>query len=272
MRHCTVLTTGANSGVGLATVLELAARGHRSLGTVRSEAKAEAVAHAAAERGVSVETLLLDVTDAQACAEAIETVRPDALVNNAGYALFGALECVPDAEARALLETLVLAPMRLARLAIPYMRDRGWGRIVNVSSLFGLTAAPPLGWYVAAKHAIEGLSDVLRMEVARDGIDVVLVEPGGVRSSMLEDAARDAGRFGNGHYDALYRTVIDQLRRTDFLRSEPGSSARVIADAIAARQPRSRYLVGLDAQLIARLAPVVPDWMRDRVTRLVEGL
>ena len=152
------------------------------------------------------------------------------------------------------------------------MRDRGFGRIVNVSSLFGRMAAPPLGWYAAAKHALEALSDVLRMELARDGIDVVVIEPGGVRSGMLEAAAERVNGDGNERYDAAHRTAIEGIRRTDFLRAAPESVAQVIADAVGARWPRRRYLVGADAQLIARLTPVVPDWMRDRVTRLVQGL
>ncbi|MET1001868.1 MAG: SDR family NAD(P)-dependent oxidoreductase, partial [Acidimicrobiia bacterium] len=178
----TAITTGANSGIGLATVLELARRGFRSVGTVRSEAKGRVVDDAARELDLEVETVLLDVTDAEGCARVIEDYKPYALVNNAGYSITGSIEDVTDAEARAAFETMVLAPMRLARLAIPHMRDRNGGRIVNVSSIYGRTSTPLTGWYQGAKHALEGLSDALRMEVARDGIRVILVEPGGFRT------------------------------------------------------------------------------------------
>ena len=174
----TVLTTGANSGIGLATVLELARRGFRSVGSVRSEEKARALERAAAEAGVEVGTVLLDVTDASRCARVIDELRPWGLVNNAGYSLNGAVEDVSDEEARHLLETMVLAPMRLARLALAHMRDAGGGRIVNVSSIYGRTTTPLTGWYQGAKHALEAVSDALRVEVAGDGIGVILIEPG----------------------------------------------------------------------------------------------
>ena len=176
-----VLTTGANSGIGLATAIEVAKRGFRSIGSVRSREKAEVVEAAAAEAGVEVETVLLDVTDADACARVLSTLRLYGLVNNAGYGLTAAIEDVTDDEAHHLLETMVFAPMRLARLALPNMRAEGGGRIVNVSSIVGVTTSPLTGWYAAAKHALEALSDSLRMELAGAGVKVVLVEPGGSR-------------------------------------------------------------------------------------------
>jgi NAD(P)-dependent dehydrogenase (short-subunit alcohol dehydrogenase family) len=272
MRPQTVLTTGASSGIGLATVLEVAAAGHRSIATVRSDAKAETVARAAEERGVEVETRQLDVTDADRCAAVIADVRPDVLVNNAGRALFGAVECVPEEDVRALFETLLFGPVRLARLALPHMRERGRGRVIFMSSLFGRVSAPPLGWYASAKHAIEGVADALRMEVARDGIDVVVIEPGGVRSSLLEDAARESARYESDRYARAHERAREGLRWTDFLRAEPRSVARVVVRAIDARSPEARYLVGYDAQIIGRLSPMLPDWLTDRVTRAVQGL
>src|SRR6266403_1349196 len=141
----TVLITGANSGIGLATAIELGRRGFRSVWSVRSAAKAKAVAAAAAQAGVEVETVLLDVTDAAGSARVIDGLRPWGLVNNAGYSATGAIEDVSDDEARLLLETMVVAPMRLARLALPYMRAAGGGRIVNISSIYGRTTPPLMG-------------------------------------------------------------------------------------------------------------------------------
>src|SRR3954451_3468383 len=162
----TVLTTGANSGIGLACALEIARKGYRSIGSVRSEAKADAVHKAAADAGVQVETVLLDVTDAARCAAVIDEIGPlYGLVNNAGYGVTGAVEDVSDDEASAVIDTMVLAPMRLARLAIPGMRAAGSGRIVNVSSIMGRTTMPLAGWYAASKHALEAVSDALRIEV-----------------------------------------------------------------------------------------------------------
>src|SRR5207248_5092026 len=130
-RPRTVVTTGANSGIGLATTIELARRGFRSVGSVRSAAKARRVKEAAREATVEVETVVLDVTDPAACRRVVARLKPWGLVNNAGSSFSGAIEDVEDAEAREALETMVLAPMRLARLSLPHMRAAGGGRIVQ---------------------------------------------------------------------------------------------------------------------------------------------
>jgi NAD(P)-dependent dehydrogenase (short-subunit alcohol dehydrogenase family) len=268
----TALVTGANSGLGLATVVELARRQLRVVGTVRSEAKAELVQKAAADAGLAVETRLLDVTDADRCREVIEEVQPDGLVNNAGYGQTGAVEDVGDAEARALLETMVLAPARLARLALPGMRARGGGRIVMLSSIYGRVTTPLSGWYQAAKHGLEAVSDALRVEVARDGIRVILVEPGGFRTAIWDDLRRDVEARGDSAYGGAYRRVQDMVRLTSPLMGDPRSCARVVASALTSARPRSRYLVGPDALLTALALPAVPTPIRDRLARHVLGL
>src|SRR6266849_7581607 len=153
----TVLTTGAGTGIGLATVIELSRRGFDSVGAVRSQAKARAVSRAAHKAGVKVRTVMLDVTDAQQCEQAVDDLKPYGLVNNAGVSASGAIEDVRDEDARLAFETMVLGPRRLARLAAPHMRAQGEGRIVNISSIYGLTT-PLTGWYQASKHALEALS------------------------------------------------------------------------------------------------------------------
>jgi len=267
-----VLTTGANSGIGLATVVELARRGFRSIGSVRSPEKADAVAKAAADAGVEVETVLLDVTDEARCGEVLSELALYGLVNNAGYGQTGAIEDVPDEEARALLETMVIAPMRLARLALPAMRERRGGRIVNVSSIAGRATAPFSGWYTAAKHALEAATDALRVEVARDGVKVVLVEPGGFRTGIWEDAERDVAKRAGSPYEAAYRRSLLALRLGTPFMGDPARAARVIAHAIDTRTPRARYLVGNDAQALALLDSFTPTSLKDRVLRLGLGL
>ncbi len=268
----TVLTTGVNSGIGLATVIELARRGHRSVGSVRSTAKARVVHEAARQAGVEVETVLLDVTDAAACARVIDQVRPDALVNNAGFSSTGAVEDVGDREAHLAMETMVFAPMRLSRLAIPHMRERGWGRIVNVSSIFGRTTTPLTGWYQASKHALEALSDALRVEVASSGIGVVLVEPGGFRTGIWDTAQDEVDRFDGSRYRTAYRRTMQGVRLSSPLMGRPETVARVIAGAIAARRPKARHLVGYDAQAVVLYDRVMPTGLRDRLTRIALGL
>lgn len=268
----TVLTTGANSGIGLATVVHLARLGFRSVGSVRSEAKAAEVARAAASAGVSVRTVLLDVTVARRCAAVIDEVRPWAVVNNAGYPGVGAIEDVTDKEARQQLETMVIAPMRLARLAIPHMREEGQGRIVNMSSIYGLTTTPFSGWYQACKHALEAASDALRLEVARDGIRVVMIEPGGVRTGIWGAFEHDALRHAGSGYQSSYQRLRTLVKAFSLFMGEPESVADAVGKALTARSPRARYLVGHDARIIAAAQPLIPTDIRDRITRLVTGL
>lgn len=268
----TVLTTGANSGIGLATVIEVARRGFRSVGSVRSAAKAEVVAKAAADAGVQVETVEFDVTDAEASADAVRRLSPYGLVNNAGYGLTAAVEDTDDDEARRIIETMVIAPMRLARLALPAMRAAGEGRIVNVSSIYGRTTTPLTGWYQAAKHAVEGLSDALRVEVAGAGVKVVLIEPGGFKTAIWEDFERDISRRAGSRYEPAYRRTQRTMRLSEPLMGQPEGCAKVIAGALAARRPRSRYLVGYDAQALAMVERFTPTSVKDAVTRLALGL
>lgn len=270
----TILTTGANSGIGLATVLTLAERGFRSVGSVRSEAKAEIVHAAAVDAGVEVETVLLDVTDPEGCDRAVAGLPPlYGLVNNAGYALTGAIEDVDDAEAHRLFETMVHAPMRLARLALPGLRSQG-GRIVNISSIAGLTTAPFAGHYTGAKHALEALSDALRMEVAGDGVKVVLVEPGGFKTGIWEEFERDVDRREDAgtRHGAAYRRSLQAQRLMEPIMGSPEGCAKVIAGALTASIPRNRYLVGLDAQALLMAQRLTPSFVRDRVVRLGLGL
>src|SRR4051794_6395241 len=268
----TVLTTGANSGLGLATVLELARRGYRSLGSVRSEDKAEAVHEAAQAAGVQVETILLDVTDADRCAAVMDGLGLYGLVNNAGYGQTVAVEDVTDDEARDMLETLLVAPMRLARLALPAMRAAGEGRIINISSIYGRTTTPFTGWYQAAKHGVEAGSDALRLEVARDGIKVVLIEPGGFRTAIFGEAERDVAKRADSRYAPAYRRTIEAMRAATPFMGDPAVVARLVAQVLSARLPRARYLVGMDAVGIAASDRFTPTAVKDFMTRRALGL
>ena len=268
-----VLTTGANSGLGLAIAVELAKRGYRSIGSVRTKAKAAEVAREAKASGVEVETVLLDVKDADRCAEVIDDLELFGLVNNAGYSVTGAVEDTPDDEARDLLETMVVAPMRLARLALPGMRGRGEGRIVNISSIYGRFTTPFTGWYQAAKHGLEGVTDALRMEVAGMGVKVVLVEPGGFRTAIFDEVSGDLDRRGaETPYRRGYDRMLQTLKLSQPFLGDPQVVARVVAGAMSSRMPRARYLVGNDAQAAALTERFTPTFVKDLVTRRVMGL
>ena len=268
----TVLTTGANSGVGLATVIHLARLGFHSVGSVRSPAKGACVVETAASAGVTVQTVVLDVTDAERCRRVVDRLRPWALVNNAGYSGVGAIEDVTDEEVRRQLETMVVAPMRLARLAVPHMRAAGRGRVVNISSIYGLTTTPFSGWYQASKHALEAASDALRVEVARDGIKVILIEPGGVKTHIWNEMEEELAQRAGSTYETEYRRVLTLLAPCMAFMVGPEAVATVIGEALIAGSPRARYLVGLDAQGVVATQSLVPTWVRDRVTRLLTGL
>lgn len=268
----TVLVTGANSGIGLATAVAAARAGLDVVGTVRSPAKARLVRAAADAAQVDVRTAILDVGDAQACRRVIDRVRPWGLVNNAGYSASGAVEDVSDAEARAALETMVVAPMRLCRLALPHMRAQGGGRVVNMSSVYGLTTSPLTGWYQASKHALEALSDALRVETAQFGVRVVLVEPGGFDTGIWDEAHREIeGRAGSA-YGTAYARVRSGISLSRPLMGDPAQVARVVVRALTSGRPRHRYLVGVDAQALRMIDTLVPGQLRDRVVRLALGL
>ena len=266
-----VLTTGCNSGLGLATVLEVARRGHESIGTVRSAEKAELVAEAASRAGLVVTTRILEVTDAEACAKVVTEVEPDVLVNNAGYMIYAAIEDVGDEAGRQLLETVVVAPTRLARLCVPAMRRRGWGRIVQVSSISARVSFPLMGWYQGAKQALEGISDALRMELASSGIAVAIVEPGIFRSEMSEQFSAPEDAPGS-RYAAAYERSGAFYGRLGAMMTDAETVAGVIAEIVDARSPRARYPIGLDAQFNILSDPVTPTGLRDRALRTVFGL
>jgi len=268
----TVLTTGAGTGIGLATLIELARRGFHSVGGVRSQAKARAVSRAARAAGVKVRTVLLDVTDADGCNRVIAELKPYGLVNNAGVPASGAIEDVGDEEARTAFETMVLGPMRLARLAIPHMRDQGGGRIVNISSIYGLMTTPLTGWYQASKHALEALSDALRVEVASDNVAVVLIEPGAFRSNIWDSAGNDVQRRLDSEYFAAYRRLEEGIKVSQRLMGDPIEVARLIASVMTAKSPKARYLIGYDARAIDIYSKLLPTEVRDRLARITLGL
>ncbi|MGH2899822.1 MAG: SDR family NAD(P)-dependent oxidoreductase, partial [Solirubrobacteraceae bacterium] len=205
-----VLVTGANSGIGLASVLRFAARGWDAWGTVRSEDKAEELraAATAADCAGRVRPLVLDVSDHAAVVDAWKDL-PDfyAVVNNAGYSQAGAVEEVSAAQARAQLDVNLIAPAIVSGCALPGMRRLGSGRIVMVSSVAGRASVLPLNaWYHASKFGLEALSDVLRVEVASFGVAVSIVEPGffktGITGRARDIAGERAAHAGSPYADA----------------------------------------------------------------------
>lgn len=272
-----VVVTGANSGIGLATAVELAVHGYDVIGTVRSAEKAEVLRAAAAEKGAFVRSVICDVADAESTEAAfaeIAAMAPElyAVVNNAGYGFAGPIEEVSDEAAREIFETNVLGPMRICRLVLPGMRERGEGRIVNISSIAGRVTTPMTGWYCASKHALEALSDALRAEVAQFGVKVILVEPGGFGTGIW-NGARD--RLPESHEGSPYAAAYaraDGLSAAAERLPDPIWVARTIRLALAVPYPLARYLVGIDAVVGTVLDTLAPTSIADYVKAASAGL
>jgi NAD(P)-dependent dehydrogenase (short-subunit alcohol dehydrogenase family) len=273
-----VVVTGANSGIGLSTAVELASHGYDVIGTVRSEEKGQHLLETAAEKGAVVRYVVCDVSDAGSTEAAFEEVgamtAADGLwcvVNNAGFGFGGPVEEVSDEAAREIFETNVLGPMRICRLVLPGMRERGDGRIVNVSSIAGRVVTPMTGWYCASKHALEALSDALRQEVAQFGVKVILIEPGGFGTGIWSQAKERLPETYEGPYATAYARA-DGLSTAAERLPDPVWVARAIRLALANPVPMARYLVGFDAMLGTALDTLAPTVVADYVKAASAGL
>jgi len=277
-RRGPVLITGCSSGIGRAAALSL----HQAGFTVYATARRIEALTELSDRGLR--TLALDVTDEQSMTTAVAAVEADAgavavLVNNAGYGLYGPVEQLPMAEIRRQFETNFFGLVRLTQLVLPGMRRRGRGRIVNVSSMGGRITLPGGAFYHASKYAVEALSDALRMEVAQFGIDVVLIEPGPVKTPWNDVAAGslptavpdgDAYREYKAAVGASFgRTQAGLLGR---FGSTPDDVAKVITQAVTARRPRARYLINPVAKSLVAMNRVLPARAYDSVLRRQYGL
>lgn len=262
-----VVVTGASSGIGEASALRLARSGREVFAGVRTGADAERV------RGQGVEPVVLDVTDPASIAAAAERLEGGplhGLVNNAGIAVSMPLEFLPLAELRRQLEVNLVGQVAVTQAFLPHLREAR-GRIVNVGSIAGHSALPFLGAYAASKHALEAVTDVLRIELRPFGIEVVIVEPGSIATPMWRKGAEgfqrlaadmpgDLGRLYGGRMEAFRRAAAAAAQR-----GEPADTvAAVVERALDAERPKTRYLVGRDARRRARVERL-PDRLRDRV-------
>jgi NAD(P)-dependent dehydrogenase (short-subunit alcohol dehydrogenase family) len=268
----TVLVTGCSSGIGHATAARLAGHGWAVYATARRPETLTALA------AMGCRTLALDVTDEASMTAAMSTVDRErgglgVLVNNAGYSQSGPLEELPLEELRRQFETNVFGLLRMAQLALPGMRARGWGRIVNLGSMGGRLTFPGGGAYHATKYALEAISDALRFEVAGFGVGVVLIEPGLIRTNFGATAvgSMDTLPTGDGPY-ADFSAAVSSTTAAAYagmmgrvLGAGPEAVARVIERAITARRPRARYVVTPGARVMIGLHAVLPDRAFDAV-------
>lgn len=267
----TALVTGCSSGIGRATARALEAEGFRVYATARREADLSEL------QGEGIETTALDVTDARETTAAIERVLEDTggldlLVNNAGYAQLGPIEDVPVARVRRQFDVNVFGPHRLARAALPHMRESG-GRIVTISSAAGLVSFPGGGVYSGAEAAKEAMTDALRAEVEPFDVEAVLVEPGPVKTEFAERAEREGEAIDRTEaYGTFYRFYDDTQRIGGLpLGVEPEAVAEAVVDAATCADPPARYPVGRLARF-AGLARHLPAGVRDALYGILRRL
>jgi NAD(P)-dependent dehydrogenase (short-subunit alcohol dehydrogenase family) len=255
------IVTGISSGIGRATAGELAARGFRVFGTVRSPG-------AVAPEGVL--PVVLDVRDEASIEAAVADVlartgRIDVLVNNAGGSIVGAIEETDTRQAQGLFDVNFFGAVRMTRAVLPAMRRQRAGRIVFVSSVVGFLPAPFMGFYSASKHALEGYGESLDHEVRAFGVRALLVEPGFMKTRIGENAPRAAARVED--YDAARQRVAAGIQASVEKGGDPILVAKTIAEAVTSARPRLRYQVGKGAGLLATLRGILPAPLFDRSLR-----
>ena len=261
LKNKTALVTGVSSGIGREIAQLLAERGARVFGSVRNPKAASPI------RGVDL--VGMDVTDDTSVNAAVQTIVQKAgpvqlLVNNAGYSLMGALEETSVDEARQQFETNLFGVLRVTNAILPAMRQQGYGRIVNISSVLGFLPAPYMGIYVASKHAVEGYTETLDHEVRRFGVRALLVEPAQTKTNI-----RGNSKFAKVALDVY---ADERKRLTDVVQQsiEHGDDPRIVAEAVyqalTAKSPRLRYPVGKGIAF-SRMRRFVPAGMFDKSFR-----
>jgi NAD(P)-dependent dehydrogenase (short-subunit alcohol dehydrogenase family) len=263
-----VLVTGASSGIGQGIAAHLAARGFRVFGTSRAGGAAAA----------GVEMIAMDVDDDASVERGVGAAiaragRLDAVVNNAGWALSGAIEDTPIAEARAQMETNFFGVLRVCRAVLPQMRKQGGGHIVNLSSLGGGFGMPFSGIYSASKFAVEGLSESMRFETRRFGVRVALIEPGDTQSK-LPDKRRDAQGSGAGSaYREVFARFKAQQAKDEAKAPAPDGVARCVERVLNDADPAMRHTVAMiDQKMVLPLKRFLPYRLWESIVGTAMGV
>ena len=264
MKKQIILITGASSGMGKVTALQLINEGHIVYGAAR---RVEAMQELVAAGG---HALAMDVTQEDQVHAAVEKIireqeRIDVLINNAGFGLYGAVEDISIEEAKYQFEVNLFGLARLTQKVLPHMRQQHAGKIINISSMGGKIYTPLGAWYHATKHALEGWSDCLRIEVKSFGIDVVIVEPGAIATAFGDVLTEPMlKRSGSGPYQKMAKvmaSVTTEAYQKKNALSPPGVIASVIAKAVRSDRPKTRYVAGK----MARPLMLILKHLGDRV-------
>lgn len=252
----TILITGCSSGIGLDAAHGLKARGWRVFATCRKEADCARL------RAEGLESFVLDYSDEASIAAAVEEVKTrtggtlDALFNNGAYACPGAVEDLPRGALREIFETNLFGVHDLTRRVIPLMRAQGHGRIVNCSSVLGIVGAKWRGAYAATKFAMEGLTDILRLEMKGTGIDIILIEPGPIGTLIRQNSIPHFEKWidwQNSPRATEYQTLLHRLYKPkdkpDTFELTPAAVTKKLVHAVESRRPRARYYVTLPTHI-----------------------
>lgn len=266
-----VLITGASSGMGRETAKLLAESGYTIYGAARRLERMDDL------KALGINPMQMDVADDDSMVRCVNEIlaregRIDVLINNAGFGLYGAVEEVAMKDARYQFEVNVFGLARLSQLVMPHMRAQGSGKIVNISSIGGKMATPLGGWYYASKYAVEGLSDSMRLEVRDFGIDIILIEPGGIRTEWPGIAYENLRKISG---DTAYKELVEKNKKFfDMMNkgSEPIVIARLIKRAIEARRPKARYWGGYFAGLTLFARRWLGDRAFDRLIMRLTGM
>ena len=275
-----VLITGATDGLGRAAALLLAQRGYRVFAAGRSAEKRAQLDALAREKNLALESITLDVCDDRSVEAAVHAVLSkagaiDVLINNAGVNYTAAVEDLTMQDWRAQFETNFFGVLRVTRAVVPHMRERRSGRILMMSSLSGLVTPPTQGAYSSSKHALEGLSNALRLELFPFGIDVVLIEPGYIVTG-IQKAATDLSKpylQKGGPYAPLYTRFLSSVNNTRAKsKTTPEDCARVMLEAIEAEKPKPRYGVTSLAPFVRWSKRLLTDSAMDAMLRRQYGI
>jgi len=279
MSQTIVLITGATAGIGRHVALHLARRGLRVYATGRNEAALTSLRSEA--KGLDLHAMRLDVTSESSIQEVRRRIDVDTdgygvdvLVNNAGYGQAGPLEQISDAELRRQYDTNVFGLMAVTRAFVGQMRDRGAGRILNVSSVGGRVTFPLMGAYNSTKYAVESMSDALRIELSQFGVRVVLIEPGVIRSEFGDRAMNELSRYRDpsSPYAGALARADQVLKQSEARAVGPECIAEAIEHAIAARRPRARYVAPRRTYFVLAMMKWLPTAWVDAAMRALFGL
>lgn len=246
-----VFITGASSGIGKATAIKLSGQGHAVYGSVRDMNDLK--------DNKDIKPIVLDMTDYKSLENAVNTVikaegKIDVLFNNAGYGLYGTVEETSIEDAKKQFEVNLFGLARLTQLVLPHMRTNGSGIIINTSSMGGKMYTPLGAWYHASKHALEGWSDSLRLELKQFNIKVVIIEPGLIKTAWGSIAADNIERTSElGPYAEFSKKIAKNIRktyRTNGSGSDPSIVADTVAKAINSNRPKTRYITGKYARTL----------------------